>query len=249
MKEFDNDPVYSYKKGRFEGLNIEKELLAKVDTAAKTEALSLVNEYHAGTTDSDRLAAKLHAALVKIGATTDMALPSFDTKEERERYIANAAGYLYGTLEALACAAYIQQDRQFVDSRHKEVFGRMLVEAQLVLGKDTGALANLIEGLKAGEKAPSVRLEEALATIREIDARIEKGATITEVYPLVLATINELQVLVDKEGGNNVPVAIAELLRIIDLYADRNETTFVDKLRQKALDALPAAIKSIQGAA
>jgi hypothetical protein len=249
VKEFDKDPAHQYKKGRHEGRNIEKELLAIVDESVWAQAVTLIKGYRSKTADRDTLAAQLHAVLLKISKNEGKYLPSFATEDDKERYIASAAGYLYGALESRAYRNCIQQDRPFVDSRHKETFGMMVVEAQLVLGTRSGTLTTIIEGLTAMQKAPQARLEEILVKTKEIDARIARGATITEVYPAVLATTNELQAIVDSEGGDNVPLALAELLRIIDVYADRNEKTFIDKVRQKALDALPAAIKGIQCAA
>jgi hypothetical protein len=216
----------------------------------KAEMVGLVKEYRSGSIVSDVLIEKLHETMLKVSGTENKAKPAFENKEEKDRYIAHSVGYLYGAMEAVAYAALIDENRPYIDSRHKETFGKMVVEAELMLGTpNNGTLSSLVAGLKAMPQQPKAGMINILVKVQQIDARIAAGATIVEVYPSVLGVINELTGLIDKEGPQAMPMAIAELLRVIDLYADRNDRTFVDRLRRKATELLPIAVRSIQGAA
>jgi hypothetical protein len=83
----------------------------------------------------------------------------------------------------------------------------------------------------------------------ELDRRIAHGEPISAVYPQVLETINELTDGINKQDVAAPRLAISEALRLIDLYADRNEATLIEKMRNKAAVLVPVAVENILQAA
>jgi hypothetical protein len=206
---------------------------------------------HAGDgAKTDEVLTGLHKAAGAISALRDGSWDLPGDADEKARALGFWAGYCRGLLERQALTAYVAGNRPFASKRHETAFARFVVESQLLL--DMPLPEKLDDLLAALNRLPSQDNTAVANAVREgkvIDSRVAHGATMGEIYPLVSDRINALTAIADENEPAAVPNAISELLRILDLYADRTERTFIDDMKNKTLEALPAAMKGMAGAA
>jgi hypothetical protein len=248
-EELSRDPGYRYRQGRTDGRTVsvkDEVFLRRVTSEVEGEILAALREYRASSEADSALAGKLHGLRNRVsGLDEKLELPA-----DVAGYEAFLAGYLFGALEHKAGLEYIKAT--FINALHTEMYEGMIVEARMALGDkapaDVREMAAAVEELQAS--APTGEAELLLETMRAIEQDLNTNkVTIGEVYEGILGVINGLWKLVDRTGEGTEPVVIAELLRILDLYADRYNWNAIEQFRQKAFEAMPAAMKAIQGAA
>jgi uridine kinase/anti-sigma regulatory factor (Ser/Thr protein kinase) len=247
LRGFAREPQYCRRKGRHDAFLLDEQALAHFDEGAQAKALALVAACRGTTSPDDRTIAALHEVMLAASAAEKQDwMP--ETREDKDRYAAYAGGYLAGILENIAIRKYVPERRPFADARHKELFGRMVLEAQVFLQAPLPETVDgLIRSLRERGHQPSPELAALLERVRALDARLSSGARLADMHDELLALLGELEGTVNREGAD--PVAVAELLRLLDTYVDREEKGILDDLRRDTLEALPAAMKSIAGAA
>jgi hypothetical protein len=253
LQRHEEDPEYQYRKGVSDGYRYSGDV-ARIGGDIQKKIIGVLNSYHKISSGISRMddasfIRDLHAIAVTAGKEKS-GWREPGSLEEQERYAGYTAGYLFGILEKIAEKKYVASSRPFSDSRDKELFLRRTVEAQILLGvtSDTG-LGEIIARLGEKPGRDDDELRAVMKEVKVLDDMRENNARLSELYSHAASVAQALSGILNRHDPAPVPQVIAELLRVLDLYAGRNEKPVIERFRDDALKALPAATRAIRGAA
>jgi hypothetical protein len=126
------------------------------------------------------------------------------------------------------------------------MYGWLQVQSAMMV-KDTNA-ANGQPDTQALMKK-DLDFNEAVIRSRSLDLLAKEDKSMDLMQPKVSEATNLLWSVIKKKDPGTMPAAITELLRILDLYADKDIKTFKDKISNSVQQILPLAVQSIRGAA
>ena len=253
---FASDPAYRFRSEREAAL-----LLSEKEVPAFNEdelAVSL-GSYYSAAADPDKFLKEI-AAAVNDPHIKDLAETPASGPASKVLYASAAAGYAQGLLERAELKQHVSADEPFIFDGDRETFGWALVQAMILFHSEGMSVPAAKErvpyyaGLKsiaAGKPAPhDAELNRALAAVKKIEAMIAEGKSLGEIQAAVdiKGTINALTVFARQRDPDMMPIAVAELLKMLALYSDRDMRVF-RRIKQRTLEALPSAMKAIEGAA
>jgi hydroxymethylpyrimidine pyrophosphatase-like HAD family hydrolase len=248
-----NTPEFRYRQGYHAGWNVaEKHLPGNVDrfyavlkAGTPDEFIERFNSVFAELPGTDKQAWEEVSDTVRQPAQD----PETATLQWNE-----ARGNVEGLMARVELSRYTNVDAPFTYRKDRELFGWLLVQAKLkgiVLPEDLKTMP--LEARRAyytslnAQNTDTGDLKDVLARIHRLESRLANGATLGDTGGALREEMNELYGLI-KEEKDKPPLAITELLKLIDLYADR-DIKALHYLKRESLEALPAAVRAIQSAA
>jgi hypothetical protein len=249
------DPLYRYNIGRFRALHLAEREVPSLSVDQQEALVALLSKY---LKDQSETFIKDIIKILPENHLVGLADEAADNTENTVLSNEEASGFLQGLLERFEVRDHLNQRWTFVAKEDTDTLGWSLFMARMMLhargikmpvevrdmSKESGIPYYHVLSTLGNPGKNDEDLNQAKALLAEIES--EKDTTTPDALsPKVREIIHLLKVVALKNDAETGPLAIAELIRLLYLYADKSTPSLIEDAGQKALEVLPEVTKSI----
>ncbi|MBN1823369.1 MAG: hypothetical protein JW803_03515 [Endomicrobiales bacterium] len=237
------DPQYRFEAERKYALSLDEKELPKLGKEAIDGIYSAVENFRMWSDNGDAMLEFFRT--MKRYMPEDRVVDSLcdDMLQDRGLRMYACAGYAQGILERTEARANERPGEPFTYESDRELYGWALVQQKL--NSQRAAAPRQQTAATAELSSNGVRISFNIAKLAEA---VHRGATLPEIQPMFRETIVMLKAEASGADNQQRYMSLTELLKLMDLYAERDIKVF-RVIKRGTSEAMPAAVRAIRGAA